>query len=95
MAVFRGKGRVKHSEVIQSVTVTPEDVGVLSPGDTVRAVLAVVTNLGTRDPKTVSNLSSDSALVSLAFEPPRTLAVTVGPSNVPVDQAFTFEGDAT
>jgi hypothetical protein len=93
---FLGRGKVDVKEVIQSVTVTPVDVGTLTtPGQSVETVIKVQTNLGLRDPKTVTGLSATSPLVSLAFIAPNKVRVTLGSATGAVTANFDFEGDAT
>lgn len=93
MAKIKGRGRAKHDEVIQSVTLTPEDLGVMSAGQSKDSLIAVVTNVGTRAPKSAT-ITTTLPLVTAVFVPPNIARITMGTPTVAVDEPFEFEVDA-
>lgn len=94
MASFKGKGHIKHAEAVTGVRLEPADLGDLDSGEVKRSRVIVETNHGDRAPVSVTNLSATDPRVSVAFETPDTVMVTVSTLTGPVDAAFDFQGDA-
>lgn len=91
-----GKGQVKHTvvEVVQSVTLTPVDVGILASGQTVDVLIAVVTNKGTRHPKAAPTITTTLPSVTATFVTPNICRLKVATLTVDTDAPFDFEVDA-
>jgi hypothetical protein len=96
MAKVKGKGHVKHDtpEVIQAVTLTPVDVGVLGSGQSADSLIAVVTNKGTRHPNGTPTITTTLPSVTASFVAPNICRLKVAVLTVDTDTPFEFEVDA-